>query len=222
MASSGAGMEGIFPSSLGMAQKIGSETEAFKWLRWMFRAEVINFEGRFRDMYRDIIHNKLVVNDAIELFKEITEFIEMDKQTWDLLMCKVHERDFQGAGDLISTLMYVAAVNENVNVFMTRSKDDLVEVKDFWSWKNFKDLKHMRGIAPDSVAEKFPSGKDKFKSPWQYIKEQYEKHGPEDSGISAKYIQKQEDRIKDLKLAFETGPSWVSVMITRKRKAGHL
>ena len=206
-------MEGIFLSSLGMVQKIGHETEAFKWLRWMFRAEVINFQMRFFAMNKDISQEELVVSDAIELFKEVAEFIEMDGSTWDFLMSKVHERDYKLAQSTIYDLMIKAATNENVNVFMIRPKHYLVEVEGFEPWENFMVLKHMRGIPPDSVAEKLPSGEVKFKSPWQYIKEQHQKLGPQGSLIPDEYIQKQEDRIKDLKLAFETDPSWVSVMV---------
>ena len=206
-------MEEIVLTSVGMLKKIGHPS--FKFFESKLRADVF-----YKSMLYWHIMKELPDNEVIGFMKEVAEFIEMDGNTWDSLMSKVHERDYKLAKSTIETLMMKAATNENVNVFMFRSKHYLVGVDGFEPWENFMVLKHMRGIPPDSVAEKLPSGEVKFKSPWQYIKEQHQKLGPQGSLIPDEYIQKQEDRIKDLKLAFETDPSWVSVGWPDEREIG--
>ena len=189
-------MEGTFLTSLGVLEKIGHE--AFKFYQWKFRAEVIQFSV----LYWPTVEAS-PVNEVLEFMHEIAEFIEMDDFHWRALILKFREDD-KGAGakEMLWTLLRGAAKSETLNIFMCRAADDIIDdLTDFNEVRNLQAIKEV-GIPPHDVSEETPSGA-KVKSAWQYFKEQHEKHGPQGSGIPVEYIQKQEDRIRDLKLAFE-------------------
>ena len=196
MASSGAGhsrMEGTFLTNLGVLEKIGHE--AFQFYQWKFRGEVIQFTA----LYWPTVEMS-PVNKVIKFMQEVAEFIEMDDFHWRALIIKLHE-DPPGAKKFLWTLMRGAAKSETVNIFMCRAADEIIDdLTDFDAVKNLEAI----GIpsSPSDVSED-SSGKMRVKSAWEYIKEQHQKRGPQGSLIPDEYIQKQEDRIRDLMFAFE-------------------
>ena len=198
MASSGAGhsrMEETFLTNLGMLEKIGHE--AFQFYQWKFRVEVIQFTA----FYWTTVEVS-PVNEVIKFMQEVAEFIEMDDLHWRALIIEFHKDD-RGAGakKMLWTLMRGAAKSETVNIFMCRAADEIIDdLTDFDAVKNLAAID--LPSSPSDVSED-SSGKQRVKSAWEYIKEQHQKRGPQGSLIPDEYIQKQEDRIRDLKLAFE-------------------
>ena len=195
-------MEEIALTSVGMLKKIGHPS--FKFFESKLRAEV-----SYRSMLYWHTMKGLPDNEVIEFMKEVAEFLEMNDLAWRELMHLFHDIRPGRAKLALWKLFETAAKMEHVNIFKSTTAI-IGDSKDLKIGSNSKQIK----MSPDDMYEQTPSGV-KIKSAWQVLKEHHTKRGPQGSAAPHKYILMQEERIRDLKLAFET--DWSTQQIPEDR-----
>ena len=195
-------MEEIVLTSVGMLKKIGHPS--FKFFESKLRTDVF-----YKSMLYWHTMKELPDNEVIGFMKEIAEFIEMNDLAWRELMHLFNDIKPGRAKLALWKLFETAANMEHVNIF----KSSTPIIGDSKYLKIGSNSKHIK-MSRDDMYEQTQSGV-KMKSALQVLKEHHTKHGPQGSGVPHNYILMQEERIRDLKLAFET--DWSTQQIPEDR-----
>ena len=187
-------MEGMNLTAIGLLQKIGHPS--YKFFDWMFKAQLFVFAENFWPVVRGRSDNKV-----LEYLMDIANFLEMDHVTWRSLINMFRQGDPGRACAKLTfwALLNQAAVMDHVDIsqYSTSILGDFRDLKNVWQADQIMQ-------PPDDILEQRPSGAW-VKSAWQVLREHHEQHGYRtSSGIPGAYMLKQECRIWNLKVAFES------------------
>ena len=208
-------MERALRTSLGMLKQI--DHPYFKFYEFDFRANCSEFAETYWSTMRDCSDN-----EVIEYMKDIAEELEMDDITWRGLMIMFHDGapGRAGAKCLLWKHFIKATTIEHVNIFKgttyifkgtTSPIVILKDQKNIWNCDPWSERVPPR--PRDTIVQR--SDGIGFKTAWEVLKEYHELTGPQWSGVLDEYISWQEDRIRDLHLAFET--DWSTQQIPEDR-----
>ena len=187
-------MEDMNLTTIGMLQKVGHPS--YEFFDWKFKAELFVFAENFWPRVRGSSDNKI-----LEYWMDIAKLLEMDHLTWRNLikMFRQGERGRAYATLKFWDLLNQAAVMDHVDInqYPTSILGDFRDLKNVWQADQIMQ-------PPDDILEQRPSGAW-VKSAWQVLREHHEQHGYRtSSGIPGAYMLKQECRIWNLNVAFES------------------
>ena len=190
---------------------------SYRYLWWKFRSEVFHRTTNYWNMVQGPMDD-----EALEFMKDIANLLELDAMTWNPLMIMVHQgdpartcakvilwdllnqsamRNFvdvrTAARDLLWDFLNQSATMDYVH--LNHSSFSIIgDYNDLWkAWKAEFDL-----VPPDDCVEETPTGTC-VRSAWQVLKGCHQQLGVNGSGVTHQYILLQEDRIKNLNIAFQ-------------------